>query len=178
MTNRNVRRRVSRPGRSRTARRVWVNEELATTLTINTIQIVDLMTAAVDFMKFDATILGVILSGVTISWDAAATLGINRFGITLEIGKDTLDSADMESPLQTGIGPPWMFQQTAIFRQAAAAVTVNQGFGPVGDVIRIKSKRRFRENDATLWLTVENSMVAGATNIQLNGMARTLLLVP
>ena len=162
----------------RTARKVWVNKQLSTNLTIDTIQGIDLMTSAVDFMKFDATIVAVILSGLTISFDAAATLGLNRFGLALIVGLDTLDSADFASPLQSTIGPSWLWNQVATFRQAAAAVTVNQGFGPVGDVIRVRAQRRFRENDATLFMVAENSMVAGATNIQLNGMARILLHIP
>ncbi len=161
----------------RTARKVWVNKQLATSMASGTIGIVDLLSDAADFMTFDTTILIVILN-VTFVWDAAATLGLNRLAYALVTGLDTLDNVDMTDPLVSGIGPPWLYHNWGVLRQAAAAATVNFRMHPPGENIRVRAQRRFRENDTTLWLVANTSLVASSANLQIEGYARTLLLVP
>ena len=154
-----------------------MNHFINVALTVNTQQIINLLSTAATFMLFDSTILRVIIPSLALTYDAAANLGNRRVAVALETGKDTLDSADMQSLLSSSVGAPWMYYTRTENRLAAVAAATTQFLSPP-EGIDIKSKRRFRENDSTLWMTVENQMDPADANLQLQGQARTLLRIP
>ena len=107
MTNRN---RSRAPGRrqQRTSRRTWVNQNISANLTTNTIQIVDLLQAAPEFMLFDTTILRVILDPFFATANLSANQLIRQFRYAIFTGIDTLDSDDVPTLFANTIGPTWM----------------------------------------------------------------------
>ncbi len=58
---------------------MWANSTIATTLTVDAIQIIDLLAIADDFMLFDATILTVVITDLFVSFDPAAVLESRQF---------------------------------------------------------------------------------------------------
>ncbi len=178
MTNRNrpPARRSTRPGR--TSRRVWVNTDVDLTLVVDTLQIVNLLTVAAEFMLFDSTILQVVVADLAMSFTPTASANVRRVRWALETGKDTLDSPDIESIIGLTIGPSWLYTSGGSVNISNAQVPQNIDLLRGQADIRVKAKRRFRENDSTLWLIIQNNMSAGDASIKFTGMFRTLLLIP
>ncbi len=182
MTTR-TRGRRSRPsgrGPRRVARRVWVNRFIGVGgITVDSKVLVDLLSSASEFMIFDCTILAVQLSYLYWTYTADATDAIRSVGAALLTGQENLDAADiLEGPLDSGIGPSWLWQQSVALRtDAAALVSMNIVSSTTGG-IRVRAKRRFTENNETLFLVAQNLGEAGDTELQLQGFCRTLLLVP
>jgi len=171
-------RRASRRGKPRTSRRVWVNTRINQSLTVDTIEIVDLLAGAAEFMVFDCTVLAMMVTWLTYTSDLAATLGTREIAVAIHKGDELLDSADAISPRTSSIGPPWLWNKCSSARFAATAQSQTTDLISGENAVRIKAMRRFTENNQTLWLTVENASEAGDTNLNLSGMVRTLLLVP
>ena len=177
MTTRSRRFSPRRSGR-RTSRKVWVNRIIQGALTIDTIQLFDMLTSAVDFMKFDSTILRVLFPSLSVSFDATATLGNREFAFSVFTGPENLDSADVPDLFTSGIGQPHMSYAKNNFRLAATAQSVTTDLRPNGETLDIKAKRRFKENDTTLWLALQNNLITNDATIEINGLCRTLLLIP
>ena len=176
MTQRNRPR--SRPARAqRRGRRVWVNENINSVPADNTIEAIDCLTAAADFMTFDTTIEAVIIPDMAYSFQKL-TAGVVDFRMALIVGPTTLDNDDFQTLFADSIGAPWLGVWGAHARipdQGLLTFALAAGF----DVIRVKAKRRFRENDSTLWLVIQNVVTSGTTiNENLGGMVRTLLHIP
>ncbi len=178
MTTQRRGRRSQRTPRARTSRRVWANSTIATSLTVDAIQIIDMLAIADDFMLFDSTILSVLMTDLFVSFDAAAVLETRQFQIALLTGKNTLDSDDFLSLFASNIGPPYMWRTGKQARLAASVQAVTVDFTEGAHEIRIKAKRRFTENDETLWFVVQNNMNAGDSNVVLSGTCRVLLHIP
>ncbi len=178
MTNRNRRsRRTSQP-RRRTGRNVWVNEHFNILLSIDNINAVNLLAAADNFMTFDTTIVEVIMPVLAYEVRTDATIGTRQIRWALQVAPSTFDVADFETLYADSIGPPWMQTGGDAFKTAAVgdlnlSLTVANG-GP----IRAKASRRFRENDSTLWLILENRSNAGDSSLTINGFSRTLIRIP
>jgi len=165
------------PSRGRTSRRVWVNTLINTTVVIDTVQIVDLLGGAENFMLFDSTILGVKIPWLSYTMVTSATVAIREFAYYLITGLATLDAVDFTPPRTTGVGPAMMhFGGISFLSGAIANVTSNLVSGV--ETVDIKAKRRFKENDTSLFLVMENASEVGDTAIQLSGYIRTLLLIP
>ena len=177
MTNRNRRPPMRRP--RRTSRKVWVNSQIDNILLVDTIVSIDLLSGvAQQFMLFDSTILGVVITDLSFTFDSEASASIRQMRWALETGKNTLDSADFQSLLASSIGPTWLHVGGATINLAAAAQSVSLDLLKGDSTLHVKAKRRFRENDATLWFIIENNLSAGDVNISVKGLFRTLLLVP
>ena len=177
-TQRRGRRSQARP-RVRTSRRVWVNEHVDLNLVVDTIQITDLLSAADQFMLFDATVLAVIAPTLTYTMSVAAVEERRSLRWALVVGKNTLDSDDVQTLFTDSIGAPWLYFGGFENRFAAVAAQFSVDFVAQNRApIRVKAKRRFVENDDTLWLVIQNNSNAGDTNLNITGMFRTLLYVP
>ncbi len=175
MTNRNRRPRAARPARS--ARMVWVNARVSVAPTVSTLGAEDLLAGAQEFMKFDTTILGVVITRIAFSLDSNA-VGRKDFACALEVGKDTLDSLDFENPLVSSIGPAWLWH--GIVTQPLP-IADNQNLVVVtgaDGATMVKAKRRFRENDATLWFIHNNATNGADDNLALQAYFRILLRIP
>jgi len=163
---------------ARVSRRVWVNRFINAALTIDTVQIFNMLDNAAQFMLFDSTILRVLVENLSFSFDATATLGNRRVAFSFFTGPENLDSADVPTMLASGIGPAYMYLGMQSARLAAAAQSVTMDLTRNQQSIDIKAKRRFKENDTTLWLAIENDMITNDANLALEGCVRTLILVP
>ncbi len=178
MTSRNRRSRGSRGTRRRTGRNVWVNVSLANTVVAGVASI-DVLQPASDFMTFDTTIVGIVIPDLTLVFDNGTGLSNVRTRWALQTAPSTMDADDFQVPDSDSIGPPWMYVGGMARRiPSDTAVTfdyVDQSGGP----IRVKSKRRFRENDSTLFLVFQTVVSGGSfSNGFLNGMIRTLIHIP
>jgi len=178
MTNRNRRpQRRARP--ARTARMVWVNEHVDLVLLNNSVQVINVLTLAEEFMLFDTTIVSVIIPVLQVMGEALTDDGIREVRVALEVGKNTLDSDDFNQLLQDSVGPSWLW----IAGDAQFTTVLNEKIkldllGNAG-VARVKAMRRFRENDSTLFLIVQNFSPSGSEEgLILRGMIRTLLRIP
>ncbi len=177
MTSRN-RRFPARRRPQRTSRRVWVNQNIAVALTENSIQIIDLLDAAPEFMLFDSTILRVILSPFFFSINISANQLIREVRYALFVGNELLDSADVPGLFTNTVGPPWMHVggEGALFTAASQLATFDLTSGRPH--IEVRAKRRFKENDATLWLAIQNEAHASDVSLRIDGYARTLIHIP
>ena len=132
-------------------------------------------------MVFDTTIVGIVIPQLTFRATVDATAGLREIRCALTVGKDTLDAGggDFQTLYATSIGAPWMWVVgRGLQSQGAASLTLSLSGPAVSDVARIKAKRRFRENDSTVWLIHENRVNAGDTALQLKGFVRTLIYIP
>jgi len=158
-----------------------VNKRPLITIATATPNLFDLLTAAGDFMLFDTTIVGVRISQLTLTLTGGASTQLKTFGASLLVGPTELDQQDVTSPIIDSIGPSWLWHGFASVRVPAAAeatlniVTSAQGQGG----LLVKAQRRFRENNATLFLlVVYTDGGAVDTNIQVDGFIRTLIRIP
>ncbi len=177
MTNRNRSRAPRRP-RRRTGRLVWVNRHIESGMAVDTLLSLDMLTAASEFMVFDTTIVAVVINDLVLRLTTDATSGLRQVRCALVTGKDTLDAADFDDSLfANSIGPSYMwFGGNSL--QTAAISNVTLPLTPVGEPVLVKSSRRFRENNQTLWLVAENRVNAGDSALQLNGHLRALIRIP
>ncbi len=134
-------------------------------------------------MKFDVTLLAVRISYLLWSFKTASSVpGLRRAGAALMVAHENLDAADVtEGPLDTHVGPPWMWQQAVALDIDNLDTTFN--FNLVSSNtggIMVKAKRRLRENNATLWLVLDNEDTVGVSDTELffSGYFRTLLFIP
>ena len=166
--------------RKRTGRNVWINENLNQTPANNSLGTVDLLTSAGDFMKFDTTIQRVIVPAFSTSQTTSAVAGMREWRFALIVAHEGMDPLDFEVLFGDSIGPAWMYMWGRSVRTSAAAeLTIDfTASGMQGGPIDAKAKRRFRENNATLWLIHQNFADAGDTNLSINGMVRTLIHIP
>jgi len=162
--------------RRRTGRDVWVNHDLNEIPLVNGIGNKDLLIPAPDFMTFDTTINSVILEDIHFSYDSLAPAGLRRFAIGLVVLKENLGSANMPVILQDGVGPPWLGMLHAAGNISGVAPQ-NINLTPNGPVI-FKAKRRFRENDSTLYLVFQSVSPAADTAPLLSGIIRILIHIP
>ncbi len=178
MTTRN-RRSGRRSGtRRRTGRNVWVNQSLNFPLSGGGITAVNLLDSAADFMTFDTTIVAVIVTDLHVSYEILGSGGFVSVRVALQTAPSMMDSADFETLFINSIGPPWMWTRGRTSRNSIGDL-VNLDFTPT-EGTRIKAKRRFRENDSTLFLVIQSLLEAGTTidNANMIGMFRTLLHIP
>ncbi len=177
MTTRNRRSTRRSSTRRRTGRDVWVNFDVNQVLTLGNIASFDLLVGAAEFMVFDSTIQAVIIEHLDYSYVSVAPAGIRRIAVGFMTGLNTLDSIDFTGPLVDGVGPAWMGMLGA--SHSVSGLTVqNLTMTPAGP-ITLKSKRRFRENDATLWMVTQNNHnIAIDTSLALTGLIRILLHIP
>ena len=174
MTNRN--RRTSRGPRRRPGRNVWVNENINTIVTPNNIQILDLLSFAQDFMTYDTTINEVIITDLHWSFTTTDPAGLRQMRCGLIVAPKGMDANDFQVPFGDHIGTPWMGMWGNHLRMSGVQ-NGNISLAPA-EGLRFHSKRRFRENDSTLWL-VYQSVVSGVDGDNLlSGMSRTLIHIP
>ena len=161
----------------RTGRNVWVNENINEIPVDNTIAAINFLTQAKDFMKFDTTIVSVVVTDLNFSFQKL-TQGVVDFRYALMVAPDTMDNDDFQTLFADSVGSPWMYMS------GLHGLVPDQGiasfqFAGGPDTVRIKAKRRFRENNSTLWLIHQNVVTVGSTiNENLGGMVRTLLHIP
>ncbi len=157
---------------------VWVNQAINNSaLTANGVNLIALLGQAGDFMVFDTTIMAVYLH-LDFSLVTSADRLVRKVGVALAVHPDTLDAADItEGPLQSSIGPPWMWHSTTGI-QIAAVGELTLPLPAFESNAHVKAKRRFRENNSTLFLEVENIVHANDTLPILNGFVRTLIRIP
>ncbi len=179
MTTRNRRSgRRSRGTRRRTGRNVWVNHDLNEVPVVNTLTTRNLLVNAKDFMLFDTTIVSVIIEDLHWSFTSTTTSGTRRLAIAMLTGLDTLDAADFTSLFVDDVGPAYMVLLTKTLRvDDAGSLPHNVNITPQGP-ITLRAKRRFKENDATLWLLIQQVGPATDPNQELSGLVRTLIHIP
>ena len=178
MTTRNRRSRRSRGSQRRTGRNVWVNHDVNEIPVVNTLTTRNLLVNAKDFMLFDTTIVNVIIEDLKWTFTSTSTSGTRRLAIALITGMDTLDAADFSSLYLDDVGPPYMVLLTKTIRvDDAGSLPHNVDITPQGPVV-VKAKRRFKENDATLWLIIQQLGPATDPNQELSGIIRTLIHIP
>jgi len=178
MTNRNRPPPRRRTGPRRTGRNVWVNDLVSAALTVDAIALIDLLSTAADFMLFDTTIVRIVQSHMAISGRHDNTNGVRAAAVAYFVGPALLDADDIDRIMVSSIGSPWMWHRmnSAVFGNTAAGdftFLMNSD-----SALRIGAKRRFKENDSTLWLAVENQTAAGDTNLRVDGFVRTLIHIP
>ncbi len=178
MTSRNRSPRRTSAPRRRTGRNVWVNTSLAAGLVANSTVAIGLLGGAADFMTFDTTIVGVIIPDLTLMGVNSGSVSQFRTRWALQIAPTTMDSDDFQVPDADSIGPPWMHVKgKALNILASAPFTLDYVEGQ--SEIRVKAKRRFRENDSTLFMVFQSVASGGVpTSLSLVGMVRTLLHIP
>jgi len=178
MTTRNRGRRS--PRRTRTSRRVWVNKFIGVGgLAVDTTNIVDLLSSAEEFMIYDATVLAVRIQYLMYTYTSDASDAIRSAGAALMTGHSNLDAADVtEGPLDSGVGPSWLWSAGVALRTDAAGLQTFNLVSTNTNGVSVKAKRRFTENNEMLFLIFQTLGEAGDTELQLQGYARTLLLVP
>ncbi len=176
MTNRNRRstRRNTRSGR--TGRLVWVNHDVNEIPVANTLGIRNILANAKDFMLFDTTVVSIIIENLTWTFDSVAPAGTRRMAVALLQGKDTLDIADFTNLLVDGVGPAYMLLLGKTLNLSGVQPQTIQ-ITP-DEPVHIKAKRRFKENDQTIFLLHQNTTPAADTAQQLTGLIRTLIYVP
>jgi len=162
--------------RRRTGRLVWVNNDVNLIPTVSGVNLTAILTNAPDFMLFNTTIVTVIIQSLVFTYDSIAPAGTRRFFIGLRTAPELIDAVDFPNPLTDGVGPPWM----AVLHNAhnvsgVAPQTLN--LTPNGPVV-VKAKRRFKQNNETLFLHTQSVSPAVDTNPLLSGFIRTLLYIP
>ena len=175
MTNRN-RRPARTARRGRTGRNVWINENINAVVQPNNIQILDLITQAGDFMTYDTTITEVIVTDLHWSFTSIAPSGLRQMRCALIVAPKLMDAADFQVPFGDHIGSPWMGMWGNHLKLSGVDV-FNIPLTPIGG-LRFHAKRRFRENDSTLWLIFQNVSAGTDTDNLLSGMTRTLVHIP
>ncbi len=139
-----------------------------------------MLTAAADFMTFDTTIVSVIIPDLTITAQVDDSGGTLNFRVALMVAPEAMDADDFQPLFADSIGPPWMWvngvHALAVINSLVTAPLAGGVHGPA----RIKSKRRFKENNVTLFLLQQNVVEAGTnlSNFRLSGMIRTLIHIP
>jgi len=161
---------------------VWVNERLDQAgVASNGNTIHPLLTAASDFMVFDTTIVGVRISSLGISSAlTSAVAGVRQVGAALFTAQENIDSADvLDGALGIHIGPPWMWHAMGQFHSTGAAPLQLPLVSSVGtNGVLVKSRRRFKENNSTLFLLLSTDVDAGDASYTATGYFRTLLHIP
>ncbi len=161
---------------------VWVNQRPLISLVTDANNLFDLLIPAKDFMLFDTTIVGIRISQLNISFTSGGASALKTFAASILVGHVGLDQNDVSAnPLEPSVGPPWMWHGFASSRVSGASnVTLNlvtsaQGQGG----LLVKAQRRFKENNATLFLLVRyNDGGVIDTNIMVDGFVRTLIRIP
>jgi len=166
----------SRGTRRRTGRNVWVNHDVNTTPAVNSLGLLNIMQNAPDFMTFDTTVVSIVVVSLQYSYVSIAPAGIRRISVAFQAMHEGIDAADITPTLTDGVGPPYMGVLHA--SHSISGLTVqNLDLTPQGPVV-FKSKRRFRENETTLFMINQSVHVATDTTPALTGFIRTLLHIP
>ena len=162
--------------RGRPGRNVWVNENVNASLTLNTVLPINLLTSASDFMTFDTTIRSVIIPDLTFTGTTTAVFGKRQIRCALIVAPTNMDADDFEPLFADSIGPPWLgvFGRTVAFGTVATVFSMDLALTG----LRFKAKRRFRENDSTLFMITQNLGNPADTGFALDGMVRTLIHIP
>ncbi len=176
MTNRN-RRQARRPAR-RSSRLVWVNENINSVLVDDSLIVIDLLTNAQNFMLFDTTIVSVIVEDLHYSFEMSMTESLVDLRVALIVAPSTMDGDDFQNVFADSIGPPWLGMLGGHERVPNGG-TGNINLTPAGP-IKFKAKRRFRENNSTLFMIIQNVVGPGGatTDENFSGFVRTLLRIP
>ncbi len=156
-----------------------MNQHLSEVIVAGAIMPIDLLVAASDFMTFDTTIVSVVIPELNFSFVAEATTDVRDFRYALLLANSLIDGADLQSFFTDSIGAPWMYTGglSTKLSGAAGSVDMNLVFQNGGPIIA-KSKRRFRENDSTVFLVVDSRLDAGDTVPLVTGFTRTLIHIP
>ncbi len=126
---------------------------------------------------FDSTILSIVIAGLTWSYDTVDPAGNRHISCVFLTGNDALDTNDFQVPLADSVGPAWMGTLWSSERNTGVQAQTQQLVPPEG--MRFKSKRRFRENNETLFMVVQSfAPHNNDTNLTLDGMVRTLIRIP
>ena len=162
--------------RGRTGRNVWVNENINEIVVINGIQIRDILGSAEQFMTFDTTVQEVIVTDLHYSFVSVAPAGVRNFRCALIVGSKLLDAADFQVLFADSLGPAWM----GVWGNHVSVTGVDVQNLPLTprEGLRFHSKRRFRENNDTVWFVFQNVAPATDTTPLLSGMFRTLIHIP
>jgi len=180
MTQLRLRRQPRCRGGRRSGRNVWVNENINSAPAQNTLISIPLLSAAVDFMTFDTTIVEVIVTDLAFTAQVDDSGGTINTRWALITGHDQLNAADFDALFADTVGPAWMYVGGAhALSTINSLVTLPYAGGPFGP-IRAKSKRRFKQNNTTLFMLFQTVVEAGTnlSNVRLSGMTRTLLHLP
>jgi len=178
MTNRN-RRFSGRPTRrtsGRHGRLVWVNADVNEIPVAGILGIRDLLTAADAFMTFDTTIITTIIESMSHTYNSVAPAGTRSARVALQTGPVASFASNFASLFVNSIGPPWMYLASEVHNITGVQVQ-ELDLVPNPPTV-VKSKRRFKENNNTLWLIHQTVHPAADTNLQLLGYVRTLLRIP
>jgi len=177
MTNRN-RRNSRNTTRRRSGRNVWVNNSFNATLVPDALAQVNITQGAMDFMTFDTTVVQVIISVFNYAVLTNANIGTRELRYALILAPSNMDSSDHDTLFSDTIGAPYMFTGGDAFRTGAAGqLNLSMVLSNGGPIIA-KAKRRFRENDSSVFLLLDNESDPGDTSLTVTGWARTLIHIP
>ena len=162
----------------RTGRNVWVNMDIEQAIIDNSIIAVPILAPASEFMTFDTTIVQVLVVDLTMTFEVETSGGYIRSRVAILTGHDSLVSADFQAPIASSIGPTWMWTSSRTARFALNSVATMAHI--TDQAARIKAKRRFKENNSTLYLVSEFRAEGGTSTgtAFLHAFIRTLIHIP
>jgi len=128
-------------------------------------------------MTFDSTISAIVIPDMAATGSAAASNGKRQWRIAFQVAPSTMDLDDFQALYADSIGAPWMGMYGVTANIVANALYTFDLTGGIPQ--RLRAKRRFRENDSTLWMIYQNLSASGADfALALDGMVRTLIHIP
>ena len=174
------RRRSGRRGgtRRRTGRNVWVNEHIGVALPPNSFSFTELLTEAAEFMVFDTTVVHIVIPAFFIQATFLVSDGLVTTRYAIIKASKLADGDDFEQLFIDSIGPPWLgvFGGSITGDPGPHGLNIAGGGAPV---LHFKAKRRFTENNDTLWLLMQSANSGGATGTTtVEAMVRTLIHIP
>ena len=129
-------------------------------------------------MTFDTTVVHVVIPDLAATFTVESSGGQIDFRFALITANNGMDVADFTQLFLSSIGPSWLYVGGAhIDSVINAKIVLNfTSSGP----IHVRAKRRFKENNETLWMLVQNVVEGGTTlaDTHWSGMTRTLLHIP
>ena len=174
MTNRNRR----QPTRTRKGRNVWVNQSFNAALVIDGLAQVNLLTVAQDFMTFDTTVVQVVIPVFNYAVLTDAQIGTREIRYAIIAAPTNMDASDHSTLFTDTIGPPYMYTGGDAFRTGAIGQLNLSMVLANGGPIVAKAKRRFRENDSSIFLLLDNESESGDSSLTVTGFARVLIHIP
>jgi len=164
--------------RKRAGRNVWVNENINSIMTANSVLALNCLTDAKDFMTFDTTIVQIIIPDFSIQFLTLVSDSIVNWRGVFQTAPTLMETDKFQVPFADSVGAPWMGTMGghAYANPGPHDIVIAGGGNPA---LRFQAKRRFRENDSTLVLMMQLVHSGGDIgSVRISGFIRTLLHIP
>ena len=171
------------PRTAKTGRLTWANRFIAypQSLAATGRQFFDLLASAESFQKFDSTIVHVIgaLSFTYIQVAAGSSSEDCIVGAYLYVADDNLQLTNFPDLTAEATQPSYLWTHY----HAARILRTTETAGDQADnslnwyaPLDVKAMRKFRENNKTLWLVIDN--ISTTHSLLFGGLIRTLVRIP